>query len=598
MASRMLAPQAPSATYNPRCPDLARLVVTMSTLETDPQRSALMSQVRQKDTGPERIVRHILNRMGIGFRTNAKDLPGTPDIVNRRESWAIFVHGCFWHAHEDCPRWTIPKRNREFWQRKFAANRERDRHRQAELEWLGYRVMVIWECELNDEAALTSRLRELTDGHTRRFGDQAVAESAGRYLEATANRISYRYTDSRRRVVRTIHWHDRDLTSRLVVPQTAFESMPPEWAYEQAWLRRSKHPPTTVAGPTIHCADVFSGCGGLSLGISEACRALQLTFDPCFALDFDPTSLEVYGRNFGPRVARCADINQVLPGAVDGVASPCESDLQREIGPVDMLVAGPPCQGHSNLNNHTRRDDRRNDLYQRVGRFAELFLPTHVLIENVAAVILDGRRAMYSTADHLRSLGYALDHGVVDLARLGVPQSRKRHVVVASRAGTPDLQQMLARHHSEPARTLRWAIEDIQDEPPTGIFSSPANLSAENYRRIDWLFDHDQQDLPNMERPLCHRSEHKYLSMYGRLYWDRPANTLTTGFHSPGQGRYVHPSRRRTLTPHEAARLQMFPDWFDFSPATTRMALSGMIGNAVPMRLGFVLGLELLALGH
>ena len=544
------------------------------------------------------MVRGVLAGLGIGFRTDAKDLPGTPDIVNRRKSWAIFVHGCYWHAHEGCPRWTIPKRNREFWQQKFAANRERDRRRKAQLEWLGYRVMVIWECELSDEAALILRLRDLADDGPSGIGDHLVAEGAGRYDAVPTARMIYRYTDSRRRVVRTVHWDTREKSSYLAVSPAAFSSISPEWAYEQAWLRKSKRPPTSATGATIRCADIFSGCGGLSLGVAEACRASQVTFESCFALDFDRTSLDVFRCNFKPCVTRCANIRELLPGHIDTVASSSEKGLQLEIGRVDILVAGPPCQGHSNLNNHTRRDDDRNDLYDRVGRFAELFRPTHILIENVAAVILDERRAMYGTAEHLKSLGYSLDEGVVDLAKLGVPQSRKRHVVVASRAGEPNLQKMLVKHQSESGRTLRWAIEDLQDEAPLSVFTSAAKLSAENYRRINWLFEHDQQDLPNVERPPCHRNEHKYLSMYGRLYWDRPANTLTTGFHSPGQGRYIHPSRHRTLTPHEAARIQLFPDWFDFSSATTRKALSRMIGNAVPMKLGFVLGLELMALAR
>ena len=84
--------------------------------------------------------------------------------------------------------------------------------------------------------------------------------------------------------------------------------------------------------------------------------------------------------------------------------------------------------------------------------------------------------------------------------------------------------------------------------------------------------------------------------MYGRLSWTRPAQTITTGFGSPGQGRYLHPSELRTLTPHEAARIQFFPDWYDFSPLKHRNALSRAIGNAVPPKLAFVLASHALAL--
>ena len=114
------------------------------------------------------------------------------------------------------------------------------------------------------------------------------------------------------------------------------------------------------------------------------------------------------------------------------------------------------------------------------------------------------------------------------------------------------------------------------------MIDRPSNISPNNTKRIAWLFDNDAYDLPNEHRPKCHQSEHSYVSMYGRLRWDRPTQTITTGFGSMGQGRYVHPGCRRTLTPHEAARIQMLPDFFDLSSARTHHAMATLIGNAVP----------------
>src|SRR6185312_3602501 len=106
-----------------------------------------------------------------------------------------------------------------------------------------------------------------------------------------------------------------------------------------------------------------------------------------------------------------------------------------------------------------------------------------------------------------------------------------------------------------------------------------------------FLFEHGLYDLPNNQRPECHRDgNHSYRSVYGRLRWTEPAQTITTGFGSMGQGRYVHPQRRRTLTPHEAARLQTFPDWFDFGKETRRGVLAKAIGNAVPPFLTLQIG--------
>jgi DNA mismatch endonuclease (patch repair protein) len=103
---------------------------------------------------------------------------------------------------------------------------------------------------------------------------------------------------------------------------------------------------------------------------------------------------------------------------------------------------------------------------------------------------------------------------------------------------------------------------------------------------MTWLLENNAYDLPNLLRPECHHGVHSYASMYGRLRWDAPAQTITTGFGSMGQGRFVHPSRPRTLTPHEAARLQTLPDFFDLDETKGRGAWAAVIGNAVPPLLG------------
>ncbi len=103
-------------------------------------------------------IRRLLHAVGVRYRTMNKDLPGSPDIANRKRRWAIFVHGCFWHGHHRCRRATVPKRNREFWIEKFAANRERDRRKKSQLRALGYRVLTIWECEIVPRSKATRRL--------------------------------------------------------------------------------------------------------------------------------------------------------------------------------------------------------------------------------------------------------------------------------------------------------------------------------------------------------------------------------------------------------------------------------------------------------
>jgi DNA mismatch endonuclease (patch repair protein) len=131
-----------------------------SGLKTDPKRSALMRRVRQRDTEPELAVRRILTSLGARYRVNVRDLPGSPDVANKSRRRALFVHGCFWHSHQFCSRGQVPKRNREFWSEKLGANRARDTRKVRELSEYGFDVLVVWECELEDEPILRDRLEK------------------------------------------------------------------------------------------------------------------------------------------------------------------------------------------------------------------------------------------------------------------------------------------------------------------------------------------------------------------------------------------------------------------------------------------------------
>ena len=117
-----------------------------------------MARIRSEDTVPEMLVRKMLHAAGFRFRLHRGDLPGKPDIVLPRYKVAIFVHGCFWHGHESCRDGRRPKSNLDYWNRKLDRNRERDRRSQAKLEAIGWRPLVVWECELEDPDQLLLRL--------------------------------------------------------------------------------------------------------------------------------------------------------------------------------------------------------------------------------------------------------------------------------------------------------------------------------------------------------------------------------------------------------------------------------------------------------
>jgi DNA mismatch endonuclease (patch repair protein) len=125
------------------------------------KRSSVMRQVKGQNTKPEMLVRRLLTRLGARYRLHRADLPGKPDIVLPGRRLAIFVHGCFWHGH-DCARGArVPKANRDYWTAKVSRNRARDVDNREKLEALGWRVEVLWECELKDQAAIEARLGAL-----------------------------------------------------------------------------------------------------------------------------------------------------------------------------------------------------------------------------------------------------------------------------------------------------------------------------------------------------------------------------------------------------------------------------------------------------
>lgn len=551
---------------------------------TTPERSRLMSRVRQSGTDAEHGVTAILRRLRVRYETNAGSLPGRPDVVNRDLKWAIFVNGCFWHAHRGCKLWRIPKSNRPFWISKFEQNRRRDKMRIRDLERLGFGVMVIWQCELEEKDKLKRRIL--------RFIERASALSVSKTNLPNGTTEEYKYiSDS---VARTVHLSNgRCTTTRLRLGTQDCGS--PRSAFDFAYLRKSRRPAIHRKGPVVRVADIFAGCGGLSLGAMEACRAVGKRFLSVLALDKEQSCTTVYKRNFRCGKVYSKDITEILDGDVGSKPTASERQFLKGLGRVTILLAGPPCQGNSDLNNHTRREDPRNALYERVARFVELVRPDNVLIENVPTSVHGKERAVQKSLRTLRNLGYNVDAAVVDLSIIGVPQIRRRHVVIASKLKELKIAELIERSRVDYAHSVRWAMGDLQRERRKDLFTRSSRHTAQNVKRIRFLHKKSFYELPDRLRPPCHRKGgHSYKSMYGRLKFDEPAQTITSGFGSPGQGRFIHPVQMRALTPHEAARLQFFPDFFDFLAIRKRSSIASMIGNAAPMKLSYVLCLPLL----
>lgn len=141
----------------------------MTDIKTPEERSSNMAAIKSNDTKPEMLVRRYLHSMGWRYELHNKKLPGSPDIVLRRHKTVIFVNGCFWHGHDNCKYYRLPKSNTEFWQTKIERNRARDERDTGTLRKLGWRVIVIWECQLKTADSRKKTFQELSDTLNRTY---------------------------------------------------------------------------------------------------------------------------------------------------------------------------------------------------------------------------------------------------------------------------------------------------------------------------------------------------------------------------------------------------------------------------------------------
>ena len=373
-------------------------------------------------------------------------------------------------------------------------------------------------------------------------------------------------------------------------------------------------PPSPARLPPVRAVDLFAGAGGLMVGVRQLAAEAGRRVICELAVDTDADALAVHVRNHRTRMLSTESVTSLVDYRTRCAGSTAEfvyppalvdDHLSAQCDGVDLVVAGPPCQGHSNLNNHSRRNDRRNLLYLTVPAFAVACGARAVVIENVTSVVHDESEVVRTTCQLLESGGYAVTEGIFAADAMGWPQTRRRHFLIARRipesgAGAPipvgEVQAALA---DSPSRSVAWAIGGGQTMSHDRMLHIATELTASNRDRIRWLFDNDEHDLALGERPDCHQDGTSYGAVYGRMHAGRPAPTITTGYMTPGRGRFIHPTEPRTLTPAEAARLQGFPDDYCFSPDADRPALrvqlAKWIGDAVPTPLGYAAALSALA---
>jgi DNA (cytosine-5)-methyltransferase 1 len=424
-----------------------------------------------------------------------------------------------------------------------------------------------------------------------------------------------KYSFSEGKVVRTLKSASRVWNS--AVDNLADAELPADSAWWQSFLRGGTVylDEQSIKTPTIRSVDAFCGCGGLTLGATQAAIATGRRLESVAAIDVDEDGLALHKANFGTKHILQTNASSLVDWHVSGEGASSrfayepeilDPSLADEVGKIDLFLAGPPCQGHSNLNNKTRREDPRNLLYITAVAIGVGLRAKAILLENVPEVVNDKSDVVNIAKALLQASGYKwIDSGILAADHLGGAQTRKRYFLIATRgddAGDVMSIKDVAKGLKHGARPLEWAIGDLLKDtlapPKAGIMDKGPALSAENQTRIQHLFENDLHDLPDAVRPDCHKNGNTYPSVYGRLWWDRPSGTITTGFLTPGRGRYIHPLQPRMLTPHEAARIQSFPDTFKFvldeNMPPSRAGICKWIGDAVPTLLGYAAILPLM----
>lgn len=450
------------------------------------------------------------------------------------------------------------------------------------------------------------------------YGGNETRPTKQKYLDLRAvsgDAPQERFRAYRRKLTRETIVGTRSGLSSMPLPPDASPRMCSEELRHVWWRDRLKGTRPSVPNEPrreqINIVDLCSGCGGLSTGVKWACEAVGVRPVIQMCLEISTDAMKVYEKNLRPlralhenlsnlvsypRIRRQTDVMETIRPRIEN------RSVAELIGKVDLVVAGPPCEGNSNFNNRTRRRDGRNELYTTAVACAIALQARCVIVENVVSVKRAHQNVVERSLSMLEDAGYKLgrSEGVFKASWFGTPQDRRRHFLIASKIRPIDMSTAFNGLKCRPI-SVTEAIGDLMGTDAGGEFDQPARLSTENERRVRYLIENDEWNLPETERPDCHKNGHSYPSVYGRIYPDRPAQTITTGFMSPGRGRFTHPFEARGLTPHEGARLQGFPDDFTFaglrsSQVIGRQGLAHLIGDAVPPQLGYVAGLGALSI--
>lgn len=344
------------------------------------------------------------------------------------------------------------------------------------------------------------------------------------------------------------------------------------------------------SGPvTLTAVDLFAGAGGATQGLRDA------GFDVRVAVENDETAAKTWKLNH-PGVMICDDVRQVTATAILNAA-------KVEKGELTLLKACPPCQGFSTLRGKRSPDEARNDLVLDTLRLVRQIEPAAVLLENVPGLRRDARFEVVISEMH--DLGYAVSDYLVDAQALGVPQRRRRLVVLAIRDGAcapPNLGELIPQGLRRPSMTAGEALSGMDSSSlatdDVHVWRSQRGSTASRLAAIP--VGGTRFDLPEALQLECHKrlnersggSSRNAGGSYGRVRLGEAAPTMTTRCTTPACGSFIHPSENRGLSLREAATFQTFPQ--DYRWAGNYGEIERQIGNAVPVWMAEAFGLAAL----
>lgn len=320
----------------------------------------------------------------------------------------------------------------------------------------------------------------------------------------------------------------------------------------------------------ITALDLFSGCGGLTQGLKET------GFNILAAVENDKKAVETYKANHPSTYVFEKNIIDIT-----------EKELLKKTnlkkGELDLLAGCPPCQGFSTLTTKTKKgisNDTRNDLIYEFLRFINILLPKTIMLENVPALIKNPRFSIFIN-QLTNILNYKISYEVVDAADYGVPQRRKRLILIASKIHQPSIAQ---KNISRITVKDSIGFLNSQDKIKDSLHSYKENRS-QHIKDLISAIPKDggsRKDLPERFHLECHKRTNGFHDVYGRMSWNNVAPTITSGCTSPSKGRFLHPEKNRAITLREASILQGFPKDYIFISNHGKTSISLMIGNAFP----------------